>query len=102
MLATAAGAVVAIIDDHDVVHAGVAAWCADAPSPVRLGGAFSSLGAFLARSPTVLPTSFDVVILDPQFDGKKPDFGALRTLCTRSERVIVFSDLSADEVILTC
>ena len=93
-------AVVAIIDDHDVVHAGVAAWCAEADFPVRLAAGCRRFDGFLTQFPDA-PAGVDVVILDPQFDGK-PDFGVLRMLCERGQRVIVFSSLTADEVILTC
>ena len=31
---------VAIIDDHDIVHAGVEAWCAQADPPIRLVGSY--------------------------------------------------------------
>jgi len=93
-------AVAAIIDDHDVVHAGVAAWCAESDFGVRLAAGFRRLNDFLEQFPDA-PAGVDVVILDPQFDGR-PDFGALRALCERGQRVIVFSSLTADEVILTC
>ena len=93
-------AVAAVIDDHDVVHAGVAAWCTEFDFGVRLVAGFRRLDGFLEEFPDA-PAGVDVVILDPQFDGK-PDFGALRALCERGQRVVVFSGLTADEVILTC
>jgi len=91
---------VAIIDDHDVVHAGIAAWCADADPPVRLVGSYLNPIEFLAEHSDV-PNEVDVVLLDLQFEGNRPEFEALRTLCERGQRVIVYSHLTADEVILT-
>ncbi len=42
------------------------------------------------------------MLLDLQIHGNKPEFEALRTLSDAGQRVIVYSHLSADEVILTC
>ncbi|WP_396910869.1 response regulator [Mycolicibacterium sp.] len=92
---------VAVIDDHDVVHAGVEAWCAEADPPIALVGSFTTPTAFLARFPD-LPGTVDVVLLDLQIDGNKPEFETLRTLCHAGQRVVVYSHLVADEVILTC
>jgi len=88
---------VAIIDDHDVVHAGIEAWCANAEPAIRVDGKFIDPAGYLAAEPTV-----DVVILGLQFGGAKPDFSTLRVLCDGGHRVVVFSHLTADEVILTC
>lgn len=91
---------IAIVDDHDVVHAGIGAWCAEADPPVRLIGGYYSPAEFLSAFPEA-PNEIDVVVLDLQFAGK-PDFDILRRLCKRGQRVVVYSYLSADEVILTC
>lgn len=92
---------VAVIDDHDVVHAGIEAWCADADPPIRLVGNFLSPGEFLAEYPDTASNP-DVVLLDLQIEGNRPDFETLRTLCERGDRVVVYSHITADEVILTC
>jgi DNA-binding NarL/FixJ family response regulator len=91
---------VAIIDDHEIVHAGVEAWCAQADPPIRLVGSYLHPKDFLARYPDV-PNDVDVVLLDPQIDGNRPDFDTLRRLCESGQRVIVYSHLTADEVVLT-
>lgn len=92
---------VAVVDDHDVVHAGIEAWCANADPAIEVVGSFMDPTAFLARYPN-LPHDVDVVLLDLQIDGNKPEFEALRRLSEAGQRVIVYSHLSADEVILTC
>lgn len=92
---------VAVVDDHDVVHAGIEAWCADADPPIELRAGFTSpaeLVAWLREH----PDSIDVVLLDLQIEGNKPDFETLKRLCEMGRRVIVYSHLTADEVILTC
>lgn len=91
---------VAIIDDHDVVHAGVEAWCARAEPPIELVGNFLHPNEFLARFPDI-PNQVDVVLLDLQIDGNRPDFATLRKLCESGQRVIIYSHLTADEIILT-
>jgi DNA-binding NarL/FixJ family response regulator len=91
---------VAIIDDHDVVHAGVEAWCAKAEPPIDLVGNFLHPNEFLTRFPDI-PNQVDVVLLDLQIDGNRPDFETLRKLCESGQRVIIYSHLTADEIILT-
>lgn len=93
-------AAIAVIDGYDVVHAGIAAWCAAATPPIRIVKAFHHPQEFLGAYPTD-SSDLDAVVLDLQIDGRRPDFGLVRTLCARNQRVIVFSDLTADEVILT-
>ncbi|RDH76838.1 DNA-binding response regulator [Mycolicibacterium moriokaense] len=95
-----APATVAMIDDHDVVHAGVEAWCVDADPPIELVGSFLSPGEFFERYPNT-PDDVDVVLLDLQIEGSRPDFNTLRKLCDAGQRVIVYSHLTADEVILS-
>jgi len=90
---------VAIIDDHDVVHAGVEAWCARAEPSIELVGNFLHPKEFLAQYPDV-PNQVDIVLLDLQIDGNRPDFETLRTLSQSGQRVIVYSHLTADEIIL--
>ncbi|MEZ0340122.1 response regulator [Mycobacterium sp. pV006] len=89
---------IVIIDDHDVVHAGVQAWCADADPPIEVVGSYPGPAQFLADA----DVTADVVLLDLQIEGNRPDFDALRRLCDGDTRVIVYSHITADEVILTC
>ncbi|MDT5101319.1 MAG: hypothetical protein QOC76_5056 [Mycobacterium sp.] len=96
-----AAATVAIIDDHDVVHAGVEAWCADADPPINLVGSFLTPQEFFERYPNI-PNDVEVVLLDLQIEANRPDFATLRRLCEAGQRVIVYSHLTTDEVILTC
>ncbi|MGV0715844.1 response regulator [Mycolicibacterium sp. XJ662] len=92
---------VAIVDDHDVVHAGIEAWCADADPPIRIVGNFLRPGELLTTFPDITE-EVDVVVLDLQIEGNRPDFDTLRTLCERNQTVVVYSHITADEVILTC
>lgn len=92
---------VAIIDDHDVVHAGIEAWCADADPPIKFVGNYLDPVAFVARHPET-SNDVDVVLFDLQIDGNRPDFDTLREFCDVGRRVIVYSHITADEIILTC
>jgi len=92
---------VAIIDRHDVIHAGVTAWCGDAQPPIEMAGCFHNSADFFAAFPAGTD-GVDVVVLDPNFTGARPDFQTLRSLCAQSLHVVVYCDIPADEVILTC
>ena len=91
---------VAMIDDDDVVHAGIEAWCAHATPPIKLVGNFRHPREFFARYPDG-PDEDDVVLFGLQSGGGRPDFTTLRQLCESGQRVIIYSHLDADEVILT-
>ena len=90
---------VVIIDDHDVVHAGIEAWCADAEPAIHLVASYRRPADYLIQ---ISDIAADVVILDLQFDGNRPDFDTVRVLSERGQNVIVYSHFTADEVILTC
>ncbi|OBY29068.1 LuxR C-terminal-related transcriptional regulator [Mycolicibacter kumamotonensis] len=92
---------IAVIDGHDVAHAGIDAWCAQADPSIKVVGNFHSPTEMLARYPDV-PNELDVVVFDVFVDGDRPAFAALRAMCQAGQRVIVYSQLSTDEVILTC
>jgi DNA-binding NarL/FixJ family response regulator len=66
-----------------------------------LVGNFNHPSDFVARYPDV-PNDVDVVLLDLQIDGNRPDFHTLSRLADAGQRVIVYSHLTANEVILTC
>ena len=95
-----AAVTVAIIDDHDVVHAGVEAWCATATPPIRVVSTFLHPKEFLSKYPEA-SSDIDVIVLDLQIDGARPDFETLDTLCQAGQTVVVYSHMSADEVIHT-
>jgi DNA-binding NarL/FixJ family response regulator len=89
----------AIIDDHDVVHAGIEAWCAQANPPIALIAKFRYPREFFAAAHQL--KRIDVVLLDPQVNGGRFDFAALRMLCRAGQRVVIYSHIATDEIILT-
>lgn len=90
-----------IIDDHDVVHAGIEAWCANADPPIEFVDNFVDPQQFLQRYPQP-DDDVDVVLFDLQIDSSRPDFDTLRRLCESGRRVIIYSHITTDEIILTC
>lgn len=90
---------VAIIDNHDVVHAGVRAWCSQAHPPIDFVGEFRDPAEFskLHPSPAAGP---DVVLFDLQGTDDGPAFDTLHRLCQAGHRVVVFSHLNSDDIIL--
>ncbi len=88
---------ISMIDDHAVIHDGIATWCAQADPPIGISGAFASVDEF----ESVTPDS-DVVIFDLQLDSGAPELGALRRLCDRGLRVIVFSQHTASGIVMEC
>jgi DNA-binding NarL/FixJ family response regulator len=92
---------VAIIDDHDVVHAGVEAWCMKADPAITVVGGFDNPQQYFARYPELPNDEVDVLIFDLQIDGKRPDWDTLAKLSDAGQRVIVYSHMFTDEVILT-
>jgi DNA-binding NarL/FixJ family response regulator len=81
---------VAIIDHQDVVHAGIEAWCATADPPILVVGNFHNPREFLASYPDVPSDEIDVVLLDPQIDGNRADFDAVRRLCDAGQWIELY------------
>ncbi len=98
----AQGAVpLALIDDHDAIHAAIEIWCATADPPIQLGGSYFSLGSFIDARP-LAPLHAGVVVFDLELESRRVDIDGLAHLTGAGYRVIVYSHLAADEIILTC
>ena len=67
---------VVVIDDHDVVHAGVQLWCANAEPSIEFVGNYVEPQEFADQQLSVTH-DVDVVLFDLQVDGKRPAFDAL-------------------------
>lgn len=92
---------IVIIDRQDVVHAGIGAWLIGSEPPIKIVGNFSDPSDFMSGHPTATP-DVDVVLFALQYEGRRPQFDALHQLCLGGHRVVVYSSLLSDEVILTC
>jgi DNA-binding NarL/FixJ family response regulator len=91
---------VVVIDGQDVVHAGIDAWVSGSHPRVKIVGHYSDPAEFRSVQATLTPT-VDVVLFALQYDGRGPEFEVLRELCYLGYRVIVYSYMVNDEVILT-
>lgn len=99
-MAVSRAARVAVIDEHDVVRAGVGSWLAAESPTLTMAGGFPSAAAYLAwLGHHPLP---DVVVAEIHRDGFAPDIDGLRRLCSGGAPVVVFSRANADGVILAC
>lgn len=88
----------AIIDDRDVVHAGIEAWIIGSYPKIKIVGHYSNPADF-HRLRDATPV-IDVVLFELQYEGRKPDFEALQEICQPGHRVVVYSNLLTDEIIL--
>lgn len=92
-----AGIHVAVVDEHEVVRAGLEAWLADQSGFARVSG-FASQRDFLDWAAGSDPV--DAVVTEIQEEGRAPDLDGLRLVCDCGPGVVVYSRLSAPEVIL--
>jgi DNA-binding NarL/FixJ family response regulator len=91
---------VAIVDGQDVVHAGIESWVTGSHPRIKIVGHFTSPAEFVAVHPTK-DKAVDVVLFALSYQDRGPEFGALRRICDAGHRVIVYSYLVTDQIILS-
>lgn len=91
---------VAVVDDHDVVHAGITAWFDRSAPPIRV--VHTATDAQAAAPERLAGTAVDVVVLDLYLGGGRPDLQLLRRLVRAGHRVVVFSGTTDPDVVLDC
>lgn len=92
---------VALIDDHDVIHAGIAAWLSQADPPLEVVGSYLSVEAFLKEHPPGSARA-DVVVVDLELTSRRIHFSDIEELVRNGRRIVVFSHIEIDEIILKC
>jgi DNA-binding NarL/FixJ family response regulator len=92
---------VAVVDEHDAIHAAVQLWCRQAQPAIRFVGNYFSADEFLAEQSSPSAASVCVVVLELKKQHNGVDFAALDRIVSRRYRVIVYSHIATDEVILT-
>jgi DNA-binding NarL/FixJ family response regulator len=92
---------IAVIDDHDVIHAGIAIWCKEADPPISIAGDYLSAAAFLSDHPS-RSADVDVVLVDLELKSRHVDLSGVEKVIMAGHRVVVFSHIDADEIILKC
>ncbi|MCK0177628.1 response regulator transcription factor [Mycolicibacterium sp. F2034L] len=90
---------VVVIDAHDVVHAGIEAWATGSQPRMKVVGHYAHPGDFIEDHPTA-SSVVDVVLFGLEYGARAPVFDALRQVCRAGHRVVVYSHLDHDEVIL--
>ena len=88
---------IAVVDEHDVVRAGIQSWLIGETSPLRVAGSFAHPAECLAW---LNDNGTDVLVTEIQENGHAPDIDCLRRLCAAGPAVVVFSRLTSPEVIL--
>ena len=101
LVALNGSASVAVVDEHDAIHAAVELWCTQADPPIRFAGNYFSAEQFLNDHPSPSASSLGPVVLELQKQRDGVDFTALDRIVSRRHRVIVYSHIATDEVILT-
>jgi DNA-binding NarL/FixJ family response regulator len=91
---------VAVIDGHDAIHAAVELWCSQAEPRIRFAGNFYSTDQFLQQHP-LATSEVGTVVLELEAQRNHVDFSVLDRIVARRHRVIVYSHMASDEVILT-
>ncbi len=95
----------AIVDEHDMVRAGLEHLFAGQHPVVTVAGSFSTADDYLAwlrdRPGVDDHPLLDVVVIEIQQDVCAPDMDGLAELCTAGPAVLVYSRLIADEVMLS-
>jgi DNA-binding NarL/FixJ family response regulator len=92
---------IAVIDDHDVIHAGIAIWCREADPPIDIVSDHLSPESFLSDHPPG-STDVDVVVLDLELTSRHVDLSEVDNVIMAGHRVVVFSHIAVDEIILKC
>ena len=88
---------VAVVDEHEVVRAGIHTWLAD-HSPFAKVSGFANHREFLDWIPSA--GGVDAIVTEIQENGHAPDLDCLRVVCASGSNVVVFSRLASPEVIL--
>lgn len=101
LVALNGSASVAVVDEHDAIHAAVELWCTQADPPIRFAGNYFSAEQFLTDHPSPSASGLGPVVLELQKQRDGVDFSALDRIVSRRHRVIVYSHIATDEVILT-
>lgn len=92
---------VAVVDEHDAIHAAVELWCSQSEPPIRFAGNYFSADQFLAEHPSPSASGVGPIVLELQKHRNGVDFASLDRIVSRRHRVIVYSHIATDEVILT-
>jgi DNA-binding NarL/FixJ family response regulator len=92
---------IAVIDDHDVIHSGIRVWCATAEPEIRVAKEYLTADAFLTDHPGP-ESGIDAVVVDLELRSRQPAFDDLKRIIDADHCVVVYSHLEQNEIILRC
>jgi DNA-binding NarL/FixJ family response regulator len=92
---------VAVVDEHDAIHAAIELWCGQARPAIRFAGNYFSADEFLADHPSPAASGVGPIVLELPKQRDGVDFTALDRIVSQRHRAIVYSHFATDEVILT-
>lgn len=92
---------IAVVDDRDVIHDGIAAWCAQADPPIRIGSSHRTAESFLTVYPKAGP-ELTAVVIDLESRVRPTDFDAVAAIVGAGHAVIVYPGLESAEIIQRC
>jgi DNA-binding NarL/FixJ family response regulator len=91
---------VAVIDKHEAIHAAVKSWCTQARPRIKFVGGYFSADHFLVEHPNVSESPVTVVICDVQNPSGQTDFTGIDGLVGAGYRVIVYTHVESDHVVM--
>jgi DNA-binding NarL/FixJ family response regulator len=94
------GIAVAVVDDHAAIHEAVRSWCLNSTPPIKHVADYLSAEQFMTEHPN--KAAVDVVVFDLELQSRRPDFSGLEKVVDVGHRVVVYSHLPTDEIILRC
>ena len=90
---------VAVIDQHEAIHAAVQAWCGQARPQIPFVGGYFSAEQFLVEHPNCSSSPVAVVIVDIHSSSGQADFTVVDALVPLGYRVIVYTRHETDDVV---
>jgi DNA-binding NarL/FixJ family response regulator len=91
---------VAVIDKHEAIHSAVQSWCTQAQTRIQFVRGYFSADHFLAEHPSISVSPVTVVICDVQNSSGRTDFTGLDGLVGAGYRVIVYTHVESDHVVM--
>ncbi len=95
----AAGARVIVVDNHEAIHAGIRHWCSQADPPIAVVASYRSVDELLTHHPGSAAGA-EVVVFDVELQPGRPGLGELRRIVDLGHRVVVYTHITAAEIML--
>jgi DNA-binding NarL/FixJ family response regulator len=94
-----AGARVIVVDNHEAIHAGIRHWCSQADPPIAVVASYRSVDELLTHQRGSAAGS-EVVVFDVELQPGRPGLGELQRVVDLGHRVVVYTHITAAEIML--